>query len=119
MYVLSVEVVSLCLKQKRGIRGIEINGTNYLINQFVDDTSMAILNDSLNVQSCFEALNKFVLISALKINVNKMELLQLGCFKQLNCGTIKLNLIAESTRVLGIHICKVNNKLVEINYKDT
>ena len=118
LFVLSVEVLSLYLKQKSEIQGVVVNGVNYLISQFADDTSLAILNEPINIERCFEALNKFAVISGLKINVNKTEVLQLGCSRKLNCGKLKLNWVEHSTRILGIHICNTRQGLLEVNYKE-
>ena len=64
----------------------------------------------------FEALNNFAVVSGLKINVNKTEVLPLGSSELLESGKLHLEWVDKSTRVLGIHICKYNTDMVECNY---
>ena len=53
LFVLTVEYLATYLKQKSSVKPIEIRGSNYMINQFADDTSLGIINMEKNVRNLF------------------------------------------------------------------
>jgi len=118
LFVLSAEILSLYIKQKSGIEGIFHGNCNYLISQFADDTSLAVVADPDNVRKCFAVLKDFQEISGLKVNVAKTEALCLGKFNTHICPELKINWVEDSTRVLGIQIANEKSILLANNFKD-
>lgn len=47
LFILSVEVLSTTLKNSKNIKGISINGTEILISQLADDTTLYLRNKEL------------------------------------------------------------------------
>jgi len=118
LFVLGAEILSLYIKQLSGIQGIVHEGYNYLISQFADDTSLAVLGHSANIKLCFKVLNDFEKVSGLKVNVAKTEALGLGTFKTPTCLDLKIQWVEKSTKVLGIYVSKDPVNLIDQNYND-
>jgi len=118
LFVLSAELLSLFIKQKSGIEGIIHGDQNYLISQFADDTSLAVIGNIHNIKRCFEVLSEFEKVSGLKVNVSKTEALGLGIFNTPICTDLKIKWVIDSTRVLGIHIATDKATLLAVNFKD-
>jgi len=118
LFVLGVEILSLYIKQKSEINGILHGGCNYLISQFADDTSLSVIGKADNINKCFYVLKEFEKVSGLKVNVSKTEALGLGVFNTPICRHLKIQWVAESTRVLGIYVSKDKSVLMDHNFKD-
>ena len=117
LFVLGAEVLSLYIKQKGDIEGIKINGYNYLISQFADDTSLAIIGSELNLQKCFKVLNTFEEVSGLKVNVSKTEAMGLGTCSNPIKSSLNIKWVEDYTRVLGINVSRSKSTLISENYK--
>jgi len=118
LFVLGAEILSIYIKQKSGIQGILHEGHNFLISQFADDTSLAIVGNAGNIHRCFNVLKEFEMVSGLKVNVNKTEALALGTFVNIRLDNLNINWVDISTRVLGIHISDDKTHLIDLNFKD-
>jgi len=118
LFVLAAEILSLYIKQKGNIEGIVIGKYNFLISQFADDTSLAIIGEPKNVYQCFKVLNEFESVSGLKVNVAKTEAMGLGGFDEPICKELNIQWVNSTTRVLGIQIAREANTLVAVNYEN-
>ena len=60
------------MKKNKDLIGIKSKeGNDYLISQFADDTSLALMNKGKCLNKAFSTLKRFGCISGLKINVEK------------------------------------------------
>ena len=80
LFILSIEVLAEAIRKKKEIGGIEINGTDFKLSQFADDTTLTCILDGTK-ESFLESLlliDAFENISGLKFNYNKKEALWIG-----------------------------------------
>ena len=104
-------------KKHSEIEGIiSSTGENYLISQFADDTSFAILNTPGNLDRLLHALEKFTWISGLKLNVEKSELLLLGTSSLWDVPQSSRKLVKDEVKMLGVQISTNQQKVIDNNY---
>ena len=109
------------MRSDKNIKGITVNGTEYRISQYADDTSLLLDGSSSSLNETLDVLTQFSEFSWLKVNFDKTQVIWLGKNKlstetiktrwKLSCGKINFKL-------LGI-IFHINlQEIVEINYKE-
>ena len=62
----SIEALPIAIRQKETIKGVTIGTEETKVLQFADDTT-AVLADTSSAERLFELLNKFKILSGLKI----------------------------------------------------
>ena len=107
--------------EKNKIKGIEINGNEFKLSQYADDTTL-ILDGSK--ESCLESLvliETFGNVSGLRLNIKKTEALWIGSKK--DCD---LKLLPEKdfkwpkkkVKALGVWLSTDPNIIISLNYKE-
>ena len=77
LFIIAVEILSLCIKGNKHIKGIKINGQEFKISQLADDATL-FLNDICSLHTALSILYMFSKISGLKLNRGKTEILHVG-----------------------------------------
>ena len=77
LFIIAVETLAIAIRQKESIKGITIGTEETKLLQFADDTT-AVLADTSSAERLFELLNKFEILSGLKINCSKTESMWIG-----------------------------------------
>lgn len=77
LFILCAEILGILIRNNRDIKGIEIDGEEYKISQYADDTSLI----SDGSASPLQTLDYFAEISGLKINISKTKLIWIGSKK--------------------------------------
>ena len=72
-----METLAIAIRQNETIKGITIGTEETKLLQFVDDTT-AVLADTSSAERLFELLNIFEILSGLKINCSKTEVMWIG-----------------------------------------
>ena len=81
-FILAVEILSCKIRQSVNIKGIclpKVDNKSQIMKilQFADDTTLT-LSDEKSLTNALEIINKFALISGLKLNKNKTEAMWFG-----------------------------------------
>ena len=114
LFVLTGQLLNLFIKFKSRIEGIIIDGVDYTISQFADDTSLAVICNMKNIENCFSALKKVQQVSGLKVNENKTEALSLGCGQKL--PGVKIGWVETTTKILGVKIGSNRQVIIQENF---
>ncbi len=117
LFLLVVETLSLAIKKKKSISGIEIEGTEFKISQLADDTTL-FLKDTNSLREALNLLGKFSIGSGLQINRDKSEAIWIGAssnFRHKPCG---LKWTHDFIKCLGIYVGQDIDKAVEKNYTE-
>ena len=77
LFILVAEILSINVRSDASIKGITIKETEFKIAQLADDTTV-FLSDIQSLKQVITRFNKFGLISGLKVNLDKTELIPLG-----------------------------------------
>ena len=59
LFILCAEILALTVRENSDIQGITINGTQYKLSQYADDTEFFLAGDKKSFETCIDILNKF------------------------------------------------------------
>jgi len=116
LFVIAIELLSLYVKNNIKIDGLRYKDIEYLISQFADDTSFMLTTKKGNTEELINSLVNFSLVSGLKINADKSEILLLGGAKREVLPSKYRTLIKPSVKLLGIEIHSNLETTVNVNY---
>ena len=117
LFVIAIELLAIHMKKDKNLGIKSKEGNNYLISQFANDTSLALLNKRDCLKNAFKNLENFGKISGLKINVDKSEILLLGPSTIWDIPKEYRSIIKDTVYILRIKMCKNKKELVKINYE--
>ena len=78
LFILAGNILNLLINSNKDISGIKIEGIEYKINQFADDTTLLLGGSRASLQATLNTLEIFCNISGLKMNTEKTKLVWLG-----------------------------------------
>ena len=87
------------------IKGIEIDTKEYKLSQYADDTQIFLDGTEDSLKETLLILNKFYLMSGLKINVEKTRAIWIGSLNNSNrqiCREYNLDLTQGPFKTLGV-----------------
>ena len=82
IFLIAVECLSAAMKINPDIKGIKIDQTEYLMNQYADDTTIILDGSVSSLEGTLNTLKKFENCSGLKINIDKTNAVWIGSKRQ-------------------------------------
>ena len=73
------------VRKNKEIKGISINGKEYKLSQYADDTQLILDGTEKSLKAALKILKQFYIMSGLKINVDKTRALWIGS----SCGSLE------------------------------
>ena len=119
LFIISAEIFAIAIRNNNKIKGIDINGKKSKIEQYADDTFMAFLFDQESLDEILYTLDKFQVISGLKVNYDKTEILRIGSLKNSEAQLYtqrNLTWTNNPSILLGIEISTDIQNIVTNNY---
>ena len=116
LFLLVVEVLAEKIKSSPQISGITIGGTEFLISQLADDTTL-FLKDKVSLSNTLTVLSHFEKCAGLKLNRGKSEAIMLGNDVELPSSVCGIRVIDKPIKILGILISKDIASISDINFK--
>ena len=120
LYLICAEILSLMIRNNSDIKGISINNEENLLSQFADDTTLFLDGSEKSFREAIFILSRFSLMSGLKINFEKSQIIWLGSQKNSNIRYMRdKNFIWDpgTFKVLGIMFSTNVSSIVSINYQ--
>ena len=68
IFFICAEILAIIVKNNEAIKGINIDGQEYLVSQYADDTSFILDGSPESMYRTFTILDYYACISGLKIN---------------------------------------------------
>ena len=119
IFLLCAEILSRLFKANKDIKGIKIEGTEYLLSQFADDTTVLLDGTENSLNEALNILSKFAIASGLKLNSTKTRAVWIGS-KKFSGETfnhrLKLDWNQTDFIILGIKFSCNLDTVVDINY---
>ena len=82
LFILSAEILADAIrKKKQRIKGIEINGIDFKLSQYADDTTLILDGSEESFLESVILIETFGSISGLRLNIKKTEALWIGSKK--------------------------------------
>ena len=120
LFILSAEILADAIRKKQRIKGIEINGIDFKLSQYADDTTLILDGSEESFLESVILIETFGNISGLRLNIKKTEALWIGSKK--DCD---LKLLPEKdfkwpkkkVKALGVWLSTDPNIIISLNYK--
>ena len=105
IFILCVEILGLMIRNDENVKGIKINGKEYKLSQYADDTQLFLDGSELSLYSAVSILNKFYNMSGLNINLEKTRAVWIGSMgksTKIMCKNFKLDWEQNPIKILGV-----------------
>ena len=117
LFILVAETITLKLKTEKKIQGIMVGETEYKICQMADDTTLFVKSiDSMAIK----VFQEFELVSGLKLNLDKTEVIPLGHFRHVELPLPKhlceLKINKKAFKTLGIWFTPTIGEASKLNF---
>lgn len=119
LYLIVAEILSLLLRKNENVKGIRIGNYETLLRQFADDTTVFLDGSEKSFRETIGILDTFALMSGLKINNEKTQILWIGSQKR--CGSKYMrdrNFVWDpgTVKILGVIFSVDMEHMVRLNY---
>jgi exonuclease III len=78
IFVLCVEILGIAVRQNKQLKGIDLWGEEFTINQYADDTYLFLDGSEQSMSEAYKVLDWFYEVSGLKANIEKTKVLWIG-----------------------------------------
>ena len=78
LFIIAAQVLSVLISQNPRIGGISINGMEFKITQYADDTTLFLDGTTSSLENALNVLEIFGSISGLKVNKDKTKVIWIG-----------------------------------------
>ena len=120
IFILCEEILSLMVKSNNDIKGIKVDGVEFHLTQFADDTTIFLDGSENSLKAAMATLDFFARLSGLKINLSKTKAVWIGarkfCRETFN-HRYKLDWNQGSFTILGIQFSCNLEEILELNFK--
>ena len=82
LFILSAEILADAIRKKQRIKGIEINGIDFKLSQYADDTTLILDGSEESFLESVILIETFGNISGLRLYIKKTEALWIGSKKE-------------------------------------
>ena len=111
-----LKAIVIAIRQKEAIKGITIGTEETKLLQFADDTTAVLCAETSSAARLFELLNKFEILSGLKINCSKTEGMWIGSKRHYKEKPFGIKWPDEPIKALGVYFTYDQKLLKEKNF---
>ena len=105
------------IRRNTDIQGIKINGIEFKISQYADDTCL-FLSDQKSLKAAPDIIKFFTTCSGRKINMDKSEAMWIGASSNYHHKPHRLTWTTDTVKTLGIHIGTDLQRMTDKNFKE-
>jgi hypothetical protein len=117
IFILIVEHLANVIRNNPNIKGIHINGIEYKISQYADDTCLYLSNQN-SLENALNTIKFFTTCSGLKINMDKSEAMWIGATSNYRHKPYKLKWTQDMIKSLGLYIGTDQKQMIKQNFDD-
>lgn len=120
LFILCAEILGILIRNNKDIKGINIDGEEYKISQYADDTSLITDGSPKSLDGILQILDLYANVSGLKINFSKTKIIWIGCKKfskeVYHHSRWKFTEFHTRFNLLGISFSVNMEEMIDINY---
>ena len=105
LFILCVELLAHLIRQNKDIQGISLGSIEIKLSQFADDMCSFVSNE-VSINALFDTCDKFTLISGLRLNKDKSQIIWLEPWKPRNDAPFGAVVSRDACHVLGVTIAR-------------
>ena len=121
LLILCAEILGKMVRQNRDIKGLTINGTEYKLSQYADDTQLILDGTEKSLKAALNSLKQFYVMSGLKINVDKTRALWIGSScgsSETLCEELALDWSQEPLKIIGVSFSPLVYNICDLNVRE-
>ena len=121
LFILCAEILAIMIRENPDIHGIIINGVEYKLSQYADDTELFLSGDRKSFETCVETLFRFGRVSGLHVNSSKTNVVWLGNKKKSDIRYMQhlgLDWNPSKFKILGIWFTNDLKECIKLNYSE-
>ena len=116
LFILAVELLTICVRENKNIRGIKVKDTEIKITQLADDTT-CFVSDVDSVSEILNLFQNFHKCAGLKVNVEKTKAIYIGSLKHKTDTYFNLDWSEKHIISLGVTITANEQEHYDHNFK--
>ena len=120
LFILCAEILGKMVRKNKEIKGISINGKEYKLSQYADDTQLILDGTEKSLKAALNLLKQFYIMSGLKINVDKTRALWIGSScgsPETLCEEFALDWSQDPLKILGVTFSPLVFNIWDLNSK--
>ena len=121
LFILSAEILADAIRKKQRIKGIEINGIDFKLSQYADDTTLILDGSKESFLESVILIETFGNISGLRLNIKKTEALWIGSKKDCDLKLLPekdFKWPKQKVKALGVWLSTDSNIIISLNYNE-
>ena len=121
LFILCVEVLADVIRKNCDIKGITVNGSEVIISQYADDTTLILDGSRRSLTTSLKVLDLFSEISGLRLNRKKTEALWIAATagsEEKLCPEIELKWTRDKVKTLGVWLSTDPVLMMKANYDE-
>ena len=122
IFILCAEILAILVRNSKDIKGITIDGEQFLISQYADDTSFILDGSPRSLAKTMEILDYYADISGLKLNYSKTKVIWIGSKKfsktVYHHSRWKLEWGSNSFKLLGVNFDVNLSQMLNKNFEE-
>ena len=119
IFILTVELLAISIKENINITGITVNGKENKIGQYADDSFLTLDGSEKTLRESMSTIDKFGVVSGLRLNISKSQAIWLGSksdSEETLCEEFEIKWENKEFKLLGITFTKNLDDMVSRNY---
>ena len=120
LFILVLELLSSALKYDPLVSGVTIEGSEYLLSQYADDSTLILNEESTSLERALDIFGHFSVCAGLRVNLDKTEAIWVGSRKGCNINLLPDKQLAWNFtgkfKILGVLFDIMNNDMTKHNF---
>ena len=116
LFIIGAEILAMYIRQCGRVPPIQVSIESTAISQYADDTNIMTFRDNTILTNLMDILNSFGLISGLRVNQEKTQIMCIGGNPHRLYGIDGTCQVSSSIHILGVHISCSKERMIFENY---
>ena len=116
LFIIGAEMLAMYVRQCEAIPVIPVSKHSTVISQYADDTNIVTYRSNTILANLMDILYNFSIISGLKVNQGKTQIMNIGCNLNRFYGMDDTCKVTSSIYILGIHISCSKKTMISENF---
>jgi len=109
LFIVGAEIMASYVRRNENIPALKISNSSSCISQYADDTNIITHRSRNTLDEIFNTMDKFAVVSGLKVNVKKTQVLFTGPNPDKSYDIEDVCKVTDTINILGIYItCQQN-----------
>ena len=120
-FLICAEIMAIMLRDNKSVKGIPVKDFLNTLGQYADDADIFSIYDQGSINTIFQILEEFRMLSGFALNYDKTTILRIGSLKDANASLFTQRTVAwtnEPINVLGVWVSSDFPKIMDKNFNE-